>query len=1050
MYKELFESLNKDRANWHNEEEVRQGWIFELKKVLGINFHAERGKKDSSYNNVIIEFKDRGLFKGRKNSPSFIEAIDKRLLPYILKTAKQESHDPSDYIGIAIDGDHICFAQVVDGKIHSGHLLELSEASVTMVATALKDNYRRALTAENLIEDFGHSSDCGLTLMTALGSGISMSLSEKGNNKTKMLFEEWRTLFGQVSDLSSEQIESINKTLNFKIDAPDADKISAALFVIHTINSLIIKLLAAEIISAHKLTSYEYFSQNLSVQSDDEIIKKLSEDIEKGGFYSRANIRGFVEEALFSWYLDVCIVPAYKEVIVSAIRDILIKLSFYRTDNLTQAQSNDVLKLFYQNLVPETLRKTLGEFYTPDWLVSFTLNKVEKIDWLNNRTLDPTCGSGSFLLDVIRRKTSAAVKAGWTARQILEHLTHNVWGFDLNPLAVQTARVNFLIAIAGLLKQSPGETIEIPILLADAIYSPARDPLDGEDVVKYKIGSQIADLEVTIPSVLANDRKRLDDVFEILGELVETNSDYEYVKKVLLSSNTLSETEVTEWEKPIKNTYNKVLKLHSNNWNGIWFRIIRNFFWSSTAGKFDLIAGNPPWVRWSKLPELYREKIKPTCLNYNIFSKTPHHGGNELDISGMITYTVSDKWLKEDGVLAFIITQTHFQSPSSAGFRDFKISDDYNLNPYSIDDMRGIKPFPDATNKTAVTVFKKEKEVTASYPVEYNNWEAIPGFARGIPSKLNLDDVLKRIQPVQMEATPVTERNSPWAILPIGRYKFFSKLSGKSTWVQGRKGITADLNGIFFVNVIAENAGQNLVQIRTRPEAGRTDIGVAQEFWIEPDLLYPLIKGASDFSRGYFNKEHLLYVILPNTGIVKKAYDASVAILSQLKKTAKYFHAFKALLESRSTFKGRMKNAPYYSIYNVGDYTFSPWKVIWAEQKDFCAAVVSSAAVPLVGAKPLIPDHKVYFVDFDNAEEAYYLCGLLNSDLVIEYVKSHNISIQTGDIFKHMSLPKYDKKDKQHRALADLTEACHNEDDMALRVEIIRDVSKLAEVILSK
>ncbi|TOG85781.1 hypothetical protein, partial [Vibrio parahaemolyticus] len=83
----------------------------------------------------------------------------------------------------------------------------------------------------------------------------------------------------------------------------------------------------------------------------------------------------------------------------------------------------------------------------------------------------------------------------------------------------------------------------------------------------------------------------------------------------------------------------------------------------------------PPWVRWSALPTDYREKIKSTCEEYEIFSETKFHGGNELDISGMITYTTSDKWLKYNGRLVFVITQTHFQSPSSQGFRSFKINE---------------------------------------------------------------------------------------------------------------------------------------------------------------------------------------------------------------------------------------------------------------------------------------------------------------------------------------------------------------------------------------
>lgn len=122
---------------------------------------------------------------------------------------------------------------------------------------------------------------------------------------------------------------------------------------------------------------------------------------------------------------------------------------------------------------------------------------------------------------MIRRKRHAAALAGMTAAQTVEMLCQSVWGFDLNPLAVQTARVNYLMEIADLLRICKGEQIEVPILLADAIYSPARDPNDDEDVVSYQIGSQVARLDIRLPSQLAFDRKRLDDVFELMGEAVE-------------------------------------------------------------------------------------------------------------------------------------------------------------------------------------------------------------------------------------------------------------------------------------------------------------------------------------------------------------------------------------------------------------------------------------------------------------------------------------------------------------------------------------------------
>ena len=1052
MYKKLFGLLNRKRGNWKTEEEVRLGWLHEIQKELGITFHAERGRSDASYNQVIIEFKDKGLFRGKESSPKFKETIYDRLAKYIPAKAKLDGLDPSDYIGIGIDGDHIVFAYYRSGGISHGHLMPLSDASVSLVAEACRDSIRRAVTADNLIEDFGHSSVVGRGLMQALSDELSIHLSTRRNTKIKMLFEEWRTLYGQVANLSESQVKSIDASIGFSCSLPDNTRIPAILFVIHTYNSLLIKLIAAEVVSElASLTSYSGFAQTAAPLSNNDLIKRLQLDIERGGLYSRSGIKGFVEEAIFGWYVAVYIDKGHESNIADAIREVLVKLALYRTDNLSVARSNDVLKRFYQGLVPDVLRKSLGEFYTPDWLVDVTMDKIEKKDWLDIRILDPTCGSASFLLSAIRRIRTAAAKANWNEERILHHIIENVWGFDLNPLAVQAARVNFLIAIADLIQANPGVEIELPILLADAVYSPAKKPNKTESVVEYRIGSQIANLQIKIPATLAFNRQRLDEVFEVMGEAVEDEECYKNVLRKLVARRIVSSKEAKEWDAPLSETYNRVLALHKKNWNGIWFRIVRNFFWSATAGKFDVIVGNPPWVRWSKLPELYRERVKPTCEQYSIFSDTPHHGGNELDISGMITYTVSDKWLKESGQLAFVITQTHFQSPSSQGFRLFKIDGTYNLVPKSVDDLKGLKPFPDAANKTSIfSAFKTKKR--PQYPVPYAIWQAADGHTKNIPVTATKEAVLARVVIDNQEANPVGGSGSPWAIMPVGQFISVQKLTGNSAWVQGRKGITCDLNGIYFVRIVAQNSRKGLVQIETRPESGKTALGVAQRFWVEPDLLYPLLKGAADIAPCRFEPVEEIYAFVPNKGIVKQAYqDAEHLITSTLTKTYEYFRTFKSELESRSTFKGRMNNAPFFAIYNVGEYTFSPWKVVWAEQpgnKEFPVAVVESGNVPLLGKRVIIPDHKIFFVDFHNPEPAYYLCGLLNCSIVRTFIQSHNISIQVGNIFKHMSLQEFDRTNKNHVKLVNLVKKAHAENNKAKRDDLLEQISTLGNRLL--
>jgi hypothetical protein len=1044
---------------WQNEEEVRIAWVASLESALDIHFDAERAFKDSSYNNVIIEFKAPGLFKASKSSAKFIEATEKRLLPYILRESVKSGIPAEDYIGIAIDGEHVCFTQVRDAVIHSQHLVPFSEYSVALVIEAIRADTRRAITIENLLEDFGHGSITAHALMQAMANALSAELGVIGNSKIKMLFEEWRTLYGQVADMSVLQADAINDEIGFNWNGHFHQSMSGRLFVIHSYNSLLIKLLAAEIVSAHGLTTTLQPAQEMAgLLGDGDLLDFIDREIEHGGIFNQAGINGFVEEAIFSWYLDVARKMPHSPALVPALRSLLASISMYRTDRMTHTR--DVLRDLYQGLVPGRLRQSLGEFYTPDWLVDFTLDQATQGTWLSKRVLDPTCGSGAFLIAVLRRMRVEALAEGWEDKRILMKLCSSVWGFDLNPLAVQTARVNFIMEIADLLKSAPGQTVEVPILLADAIYSPAPNPKVGEDKVKYQIGSQTAKLDIELPSVLAFDRVRLDQVFAQMGESVDQDFEYENAESQLVSACLLSACEVNDWRVLLKRNYDQILKLHRLQWNGIWFRIVRNFFWSATAGHFDTIVGNPPWVRWSKLPDAYRERVKPTCEHYGIFSKHKRHGGNELDISAMITYATADKWLKPNGRLAFVITGTVFKNPSSAGFRHFKLEPKNKkslyLTPISVDDMKGLKPFSDAANHTAVAVFDKTRK-QGSYPVPYRLWISDEGYSRAIPSDLSLVSVMSRVQITEKEAEPVGGDGTPWAVLTKGRMSILKGLAGACSWVSGRKGITTDLNGVYFVPIIQNNGTH--VQIRSRPEAGKKALGSAKTAWVEPDLLFPLVKGAGDFECCYLRlsnpdaADETLYTFVPNTGIDKEDYVESEIAMnsSSLKRTKSWFLKYRELLSARSTYRRQMIGAPFYDVYNVGVYTFQPWKVIWPEMSTrFYAAVASSARVPVVGLRPYVPDHKVYFVGFSEKEPAYFLCGLLNTEMVCEWLESHTVSIQMGDVFKHLSLPEYESDNHAHDSLSRLVEDCHFEHNLLRRAILVEQIQALGDVILMK
>jgi len=97
----------------------------------------------------------------------------------------------------------------------------------------------------------------------------------------------------------------------------------------------------------------------------------------------------------------------------------------------------DNIKNIYESLFPKSLRHSIGEFYTPDWLTKIILS-----DFIKNKTnlkkkffLDPTCGAGTFLFNLYDQYK----KDGITL--------NNICGFDINPLAIFSAKTNYLLLL---------------------------------------------------------------------------------------------------------------------------------------------------------------------------------------------------------------------------------------------------------------------------------------------------------------------------------------------------------------------------------------------------------------------------------------------------------------------------------------------------------------------------------------------------------------------------------------------------------------------------
>lgn len=402
-----------------------------------------------------------------------------------------------------------------------------------------------------------------------------------------------------------------------------------------------------------------------------------------------------------------------------------------------------------------------------------------------------------------------------------------------------------------------------------------------------------------------------------------------------------------------------------------------------------------------------------------VFSSDKWVGGIESDISTVITFEAIDKHLADEGKLGFFITGSVFTNESSEGFRQFSIRNgEVTCAVQLVEDYTPVLPFEGVSNNPTFLVVKRGS--TTVFPVTYRVWSAYDdqgkkkrSFADSCDFKTCADSVDYLAQPV-----PGGGGSRPWIVGTAAEQKIFESVFGPSSLIYvARKGVTTDRNGIFWVEV--SDASQDEVQIKNAADVGKTKGIPAKKAIIEKEYVFPLLRGRG--VKPFSVTPDELKIIVPQRGMHG---DPELALTAP--KTARYLAGFKNILEGRSSYKRFQLKAghPYYSLWSTGAYTFAPYKVLWREMggNAFAAAYVGSVNDPLLGNKLVIPDHKLYFIPVGTENEAAYLTGFLNAPLIAAAVSAYAAQLSLGSsVAEYLHIPQFDKKEKLHKKLADLS-----------------------------
>jgi type I restriction-modification system DNA methylase subunit len=98
--------------------------------------------------------------------------------------------------------------------------------------------------------------------------------------------------------------------------------------------------------------------------------------------------------------------------------------------------NEDIIGKVYERIIPEIDKHLKGQYYTPQWIANIISELT--IQSANDRILDTSCGSGTFLISAYKKLTEFSVN---THPKIIDQLT----GIDINYFPAHLAAFNLII-----------------------------------------------------------------------------------------------------------------------------------------------------------------------------------------------------------------------------------------------------------------------------------------------------------------------------------------------------------------------------------------------------------------------------------------------------------------------------------------------------------------------------------------------------------------------------------------------------------------------------
>ena len=725
-----------------------------------------------------------------------------------------------------------------------------------------------------------------------------------------------------------------------------------------------------------------------------------------GRAFSDLGITGQSEPDFFDWVLRTRKGP---ELVMRVARQVgRLRLHDIRTD---------ILKALYESLIDPDTRHDLGEYYTPDWLaIRIVSTMVDRP--LEQRVIDPACGSGTFLFHAVRRVLEAADKAGLSTAEGLRRAVDKVVGIDVHPVAVIFARVTYLLAImSGLRKEHPGE-LAIPVYLGDALQwnrirvaQDAQQPdlLADDETLEISIpAARVTEPELRtlsaatlrFPATIAGEAQVFDLVVKTMISLAARGEKEDNFSAWMERQGSMSVSD----RKILRASYKVMCRLQNEGRNHIWGYVARNLarpVWlSSEAQKADVVLGNPPWVSFRYMDAKFQTQFRNECRRMSLWV-----GGKvatQQDLSSYFYMRAAVLYMRESGKIALVMPYAAMSRRAYSEFRKGELGDNGNVEMrlrFTLGWAFGPSVHPLFPVPSCV-LFAEVHGGGERAPLP----AAVQKFSGTLPTR-------NATEAEAMEALSQTQAAWPKEATDEGS-SFYRDVF--------RNGATLWPRRLVLVERVPPrgNLPPNPETPLVRGRVGNQDKAPWKKIRppvgaIERKFLYPIHLGETIAPfRALCPRE----AVVPWDTDKSELMDTENAAKRGFRQLAEWLEKSEGLWDKhKQTSLSLLEQIDYYGKLSK-QFPTERIRVVYTKAgKNLVAALIEDEAV--------IIDHKLFWAPVASREEARFLCGILNSEALRAKVQQYQSQGQFGarDFDKYIfnvPIPRFDRSVGLHRALA--------------------------------